>query len=67
MRNHNKTLATAIFVPILFGVINLTNVMTRPRFQEIRNLDVIQLLATGALFGVGLSAFVTWARSRNAQ
>ena len=49
-------------MPILFGAISLFNVMSRPRFQDIRNLDVFQLITAGVCFGVGFVALAALIR-----
>ena len=43
-------------VPLLFGLISLTNVLTRPRMQNVRAVDEVQLVATGMCFGAALVA-----------
>ncbi len=40
------------------GLIGLFQIMRQPRFAEFRTVDVIQLVASGACFGVGLMAVI---------
>ena len=52
------------WVPLLFGLMSLTNVLTRPSMQSVRAVDEVQLLATGMCFGAALVAFVYFLRDR---
>ena len=45
------------WVPLLFGLLSLTNVLTRPSLQAIRAVDEVQLIATGMCFGAALVGF----------
>lgn len=40
---------------ILIGLFGLTIVMRHPRFAAFHTVDVLQLLASGACFGVGIT------------
>jgi hypothetical protein len=51
-----KALVSAFAVPLIIGLSGLTNLMHQPRFESFRNVDVLQLLASGMCFGVALSA-----------
>ena len=51
MRNVRRHAA----IVIMIGLIGFSALARRPRFQEIHNLDIMQLLASGACFGVGLT------------
>jgi hypothetical protein len=48
----NKNRRRAVIV-IIIGLIGLTTLMRRPRFETFHTVDVLQLLASGACFGVG--------------
>jgi hypothetical protein len=48
------------------GIIGLFHLTQQPRFAEFRTVDVIQLLASGACFGVGIMALVTKLREPRA-
>jgi hypothetical protein len=43
---------------ILLGLIGFSALARRPRFQEIHNVDILQLLASGACFGIGLTLLI---------
>jgi hypothetical protein len=51
-----KALVSAFAMPLMIGLVGLTNLMHQPRFESFRNVDVLQLLASGMCFGVALSA-----------
>lgn len=51
------------FAPSLIGLIGLFNLMERPRFTAIHTVDVAQLLASGACFGVALAGVIAALRS----
>ena len=53
-------------VPLLFGLMSLTNVLTRPSMQSVRAVDEVQLIATGMCFGAGLVGFGYFLRDRRA-
>ena len=46
------------FAPFLIGMIGLFSLMERPRFAAIHTVDVVQLLASGACFGVALAGLI---------
>jgi hypothetical protein len=52
---NRKALGSAVAVPLSIGLIGLANVMHHPRFESIRSVDVLQLLASGMCFGVALA------------
>jgi hypothetical protein len=52
------------WVPLLFGLLSLSNMIGRPSFATIRGADAVQLLGTGMCFGVALAALVGLLRSR---
>jgi hypothetical protein len=52
-----KSLIAAIFLPVLVGSIGLNHLAQQPRFQLYRAVDVVQLLGSGACYGVALMAF----------
>jgi hypothetical protein len=61
-----KTLA-AIFVPIVIGSVGLVNLMHQPRFETYRTVDVVQLLGTGACYGVAPVALFALLRGPRAS
>ena len=56
--------AFPFWVPLLFGLMSLTNVLTRPSMQAVRTVDEVQLLATGMCFGAALVTFIGFLRDR---
>ena len=61
--NSRKTLASAILVPLLVGIIGLNNLMHNPRFAAFHSVDVLQLIGSGMCFGVALSALIAIIRA----
>ena len=57
-----RTLTAAFAVPLLFGIISLTQLMSRPRFATYYRPDVLQLFGAGMCFGVALVALVALLR-----
>jgi hypothetical protein len=43
---------------LVFGGIELGFVMRSPRFQDIHNIDIAQLMVSGLCFGVALSILI---------
>jgi hypothetical protein len=62
-----KSLVSAVFVPLLIGLIGLMNLMHQPRFASFRNVDVLQLIASGMCFGVALFALLLLMRGPRAS
>jgi len=57
-----RTLTAAFAVPLLFGILSLTQLMSRPRFATYYRPDVVQLFGTGMCFGAALVALVIMLR-----
>lgn len=51
-------------IVIVIGLIGLLPLTRRPRFQNYHAVDVLQLLASGACFGVGITLLVERIRSK---
>jgi hypothetical protein len=49
-------------VPLLFGIVSLINVLTRPRVGTYVPADVVQLIGTGMCFGVALVGLILMLR-----
>ena len=49
-----RTGAIAIFI----GLLGLVTLMRNPRFQTFHAVDILQLLASGMCFGIGLTAIL---------
>ena len=60
----NKRRLAPFWVPLLFGLMSLTNVLTRPSLQNVRAVDEVQLIATGMCFGAALVGFGYFLRER---
>ncbi len=54
----------AILVPVLAGSVGLIHLMSQPRFEAIRTVDVLQLIGSGMCFGIALSAVIVLLRSK---
>jgi hypothetical protein len=40
---------------LVFGLIALLRILSTPRLENLHGSDVVQLLASGALFGIGIT------------
>ena len=60
----NRRRFSPFWVPLLFGLMSLTNVLTRPSLQAVRAVDEVQLVATGVCFGAALVGFGYFMRDR---
>jgi hypothetical protein len=52
------------WVPLLFGLMGVSRIFGNPRLAAIRTVDIVQLIATGMLFGVALATLGFLRRSR---
>ncbi len=55
----------AIVMPLVFAAIEFSNIARNPRFEQIRNVDIVGLMAVGALIGVAMTALAVMIRSRS--
>jgi hypothetical protein len=62
-RRERRRRLVPIWVPLLFGLLSLSSMMTRPRFATFHGSDVVQLIGTGMCFGVALASFIALRRS----
>jgi hypothetical protein len=46
-----------IILPLFLGFAAFMNILRELRFQDIRNLDVVRLIAIGACWGVAFAGF----------
>jgi hypothetical protein len=51
---------------VVIGSIGLFGLMAKPRFADIHTVDVVQLLGSGACFGVAMCAIAIFIRMRKA-
>ena len=63
MKNRRKVVA-GIFAPLLVGLVGLSNVASKPRFETFHAVDVVQLIASGMCFGAALAVLVMFFRGR---
>lgn len=59
-----RTLTSAILVPTIVGLIGLMRLMSDPRFENYRTVDVLQLIGSGLCFGLAFAALIALVRSR---
>jgi hypothetical protein len=59
-----KQLTMAILIPVLVGSTGLIHLMTQPRFESFRAVDVVQLTGSGVCFGVAMTALFALLRSK---
>jgi hypothetical protein len=52
------------FVPLMFGVISLSNSLGNPRIAALHGSDVVQLIGSGMCFGAAIAVFVVFMRDR---
>jgi hypothetical protein len=64
MRNRKR--AFPFLVPLMFGLLSLSIVLSRPTVQSMRAVDIVELIATGMCFGAGLVVFVFFLRDHKA-
>ncbi len=64
MPSRRRSVASAIVLPLIIGLIGLINMTHRQRFADFHTVDVLQLLASGMCFGVALAALLVWIRNR---
>jgi len=48
--------------PLLFGLMGVSRIFGNPRLAAVRTVDLVQLIAIGMWFGVGLTTLVTFLR-----
>lgn len=47
-----RIIVSLIILPLFFSLAPFLNILGDPRFQDIRRLDVVRLIAIGACWGV---------------
>jgi hypothetical protein len=53
-----------LILPIIFASIEFSNIARNPRFEQIHNVDIVGLMAVGALIGVALTGLAVMIRTR---
>jgi hypothetical protein len=66
-RRQGRRQLAPFWVPLLFGLLSLFNMVGKPSFTTIRGVDVVQLMATGMCFGVALATLVVFVRRPRAR
>ena len=61
-RRGRRRRIAAVWVPLLFGLSSLFNMIGKPRFATLHASDVVQLIGTGMCFGVALATLVMFFR-----
>ena len=61
---HNVRRSNPFWVPLLFGLMSLTNTIGKPSLQTVRTVDIVQLVVTGMCLGAALVMFVWFLRDR---
>ena len=62
-----KSVWSRFALMLIFGGIELGSVMRSPRFQEIHNIDIAQLMVSGLCFGVALSILIGAIRGKTTE
>ena len=62
--NDRTTSVRVFFVLIVFGVMSLFSMLSRPSLATIRAVDVVHLIGTGMCFGAAIVALGVHLRSR---
>ena len=50
-----RIIVSLIVLPLFSGFAAFMNILGNPRFQDIRSLDVVRLIAIGACWGVAVA------------
>ena len=56
-------LVASVFVPLFLGFIVFFNVVRQPRFDAVRTVDIVRLVAAGMCFGVALVSVIAFLRA----
>jgi hypothetical protein len=62
-----KSVWSRFVLMLAFGGLELFFVMRNPRFQEIHNIDIAQLMVSGLCFGVALSILIGAIRGKTTE
>ena len=58
MSNRKRPPVVVFIIPLVIGLIGFSRVTQSPQFESYRNLDVVQLVASGACFGAALTGLI---------
>lgn len=59
-----RVVVMQVILPLLMSFIVFTNMLGNPRFQDIRNIDVVRLITIGGCWGVAAAGLAMLIRSR---
>lgn len=62
-RRERRRRLVPIWVPLLMGLLSLSNMLSRPRIAMLHGSDVVQMIGTGMCFGVALATLIALLRS----
>jgi hypothetical protein len=62
LRRERRRKLAPFWVPLLFGLLSLVNLVGKPRLATLHASDVVQLLGTGMCFGVAVASLVAFLR-----
>jgi len=60
----HRVIVSLIILPLFLGLAGFMNILRDPRFQDIRSLDVVRLIAIGACRGVVVVGLALLVRSK---
>ena len=66
-RRQRRRKLAPLWVPLLFGLLSLVNVIGKPRFATLHASDIVQLLGTGMCFGVALTSLIAFLHGRSSS
>jgi hypothetical protein len=58
MSNRKRPSVVVFIIPLLIGLLGFYRVSQSPQFEAYRNVDVVQLLGSGAGFGAALTGLM---------
>ena len=61
----NRRKLIPFWVTLMFGLMSLFSMISKPSFATIRGPDAVQLIGTGMCFGVALATLVVFLRGRH--
>jgi hypothetical protein len=62
-RRQRRRRLVPIWVPLLMGLLSLSNMLSRPRIALLHGSDIVQMIGTGMCFGVALATLIVFLRS----
>jgi hypothetical protein len=59
-----RIIVSLILLPLFSGIAAFMNILGNPRFQDIRSIDVVRLMAIGACWGIAFAGLGLLIRSK---